>query len=181
MSLKQVKSQRELLEEESNRAEKYLQKLGNELLQFRNLYSDFDSLNISSISSVSDFSPKQKKPIVSKKKVNKRQKKIVSDIRQLTLNLMQLEAEMDRKENIKRTLFEKSEELLLVTEASQDKIKQSNKSPEKSLKLDDKFDEINDYFNQFNNYKIKSKIEINGKFNFIRNIKVLISSFYKCK
>ena len=61
LALKPIKSQSEILEEKSNKAEDYLRKLGNELFQLRSTKSDLSNKNNSITPSVSEFSQKQKK------------------------------------------------------------------------------------------------------------------------
>ena len=85
---------------------------------------------------------------------------------------MLLEAEMESKERIEKwKFFNKSEEFLLIAEASQE---------EQSFDLSQKLSEENDdYFYQFENYKMSCELDNNGKLDFVQNFLVLISILFQ--
>lgn len=163
--LKLIKSPEEILKEKADDAEKYLQKLGQSMLILRNQPADLNLLNTSSSSQITDSSSADKKRKVTKSKVKKIQKKVVSDIKQLTLDLMSLEAELDKKDSKKkRNSFRKSDkQKLMVEDVEPQAPKCSHLSPIKFFKAETVHDECEDYYKNFKNYKIRQQVEISGK------------------
>ena len=160
--IKPIKSWSQILEEKANIAEKYLQNLGNELLQIRNLIPKdrTQQFHTSSVTSSSLTEKKHKEA-----KIKRREKRVISDIKQLTLNLMQLEAQINRK-NKKRKWksFKKKRESLLGIETTPKHIQQDTQQSVKNLTTGERVVEWDNYFNQFENYKIRQEFEFNGMF-----------------
>ena len=160
-AIKPIKSRSQMLDEKADIAEKYLQNLGNELLRIRNSLPE-NIIKQSSITLVSDSSLMEKN-LKGEEKIRIGEKRIISDIKQLTLNLMQLEVQMNGK-IIKRKWksFKKKKGSLLEVKTTTPKYtQQAIQTLAKKFNTIKSADEWENYFNQFN---LRQEFEFNGMF-----------------